>query len=139
MKLREYGLALRAAVEKGAKKAEIEKMKTSQLATIYHILSVCLGEPVKEFTWTRKDASGKPVETKTYTPLSFYQEFVGVDLKKSYVMIMNDPTREYYKTYTIDMDRHQYDGDNWTFVNVPMKDLKAVSYTHLTLPTILLV
>ena len=77
LKLREYGLALRAAVEKGAKKAEIEKMKTEQLATIYHILSVCLGEPVKEFTWTRKDASGKPVETKKYTPLSFYQEFVG--------------------------------------------------------------
>jgi bleomycin hydrolase len=131
LKLREYGLALRAAVEKGAKKAEIEKMKTEQSATIYHILSVCLGEPVKEFTWTRKDAAGKPVETKQYTPLSFYQEFVGVDLKNSYVMIMNDPTREYYKTYTIDMDRHQYDGDNWTFVNVPMKDLKDMAIASI--------
>ena len=131
LKLREYGLALRAAVEKGAKKAEIEKMKTSQLATIYHILSVCLGEPVKEFAWTRKDASGKPVDTKTYTPLSFYKEYVGVDLKKSYVMVMNDPTREYYKTYTIDMDRHQYDGDNWTFVNVPMKDLKDMAIASI--------
>ena len=131
LKLREYGLALRAAVEKGAKKAEIESMKTEQLATIYHILSVCLGEPVKELTWTRKDAAGKPVETKKYTPLSFYQEFVGVDLKKSYVMIMNDPTREYYKTYTIDMDRHQYDGDNWTFVNVPMKDLKDMAIASI--------
>ena len=131
LKLREYGLALRAAVEKGAKKVEIEKMKTEQLATIYHILSVCLGEPVKGFTWTRKDAAGKPVETKKYTPLSFYQEFVGVDLKQSYVMIMNDPTREYYKTYTIDMDRHQYDGDNWTFVNVPMKDLKDMAIASI--------
>ena len=51
------------------------------LATVYHILSVCLGEPPTEFTWTRKDVKGQPVDTKTYTPLSFYKEYVGADLK----------------------------------------------------------
>jgi bleomycin hydrolase len=29
------------------------------------------------------------------------------------------------------MDRHQYDGDNWTFVNVPMKDLKDMAIASI--------
>ena len=45
-----------------------------------------------------------------YTPKSFYDEFIGQDLENNYVMFMNDPVREYYKTYEIEYDRHVYDG-----------------------------
>ena len=117
LKLREYGLTLRKAVADGEKKAAIEKRKTEMLATVYRILSLCLGEPPTEFTWTRKNAAGEPVETKTYTPQSFYKEYVGADLKNDYVMLMNDPSRPNYKTYTIDPDRHSYDGAQCTYVN----------------------
>lgn len=131
LKLREYGLTLRKAVADGEKKAAIEKRKTEMLTTVYRILSLCLGEPPTEFTWTRKNAAGEPVETKTYTPQSFYKEYVGADLKNDYVMLMNDPSRPYYKTYTIDLDRHSYDGAQWTYVNLPMEEIKEMAIASI--------
>lgn len=131
LKLREYGLTLRKAAAGGAKPAQLEKRKTEMLATVYRILTICLGEPVQEFTWTRKSADGKPVETKTYTPLSFYKEYVGTDLKNTYVMLMNDPSRPYHKTYTIDMDRHSYDGAQWTYLNLPMDEIKQMAIASI--------
>ena len=38
-------------------------------------------------------------------------------------MLMNDPTREYYKVYEIEYDRHVYDGQNWRYLNLPMEDI----------------
>ena len=94
LKLREYGLALRAAVAKGEKPAALQKRKTEMLTTVYRMLTICLGTPPAEFTWTRKDAYGKPVETKTYT---------------------------------IEYDRHSYDGCQWTYVNLPMDEIKPLA------------
>lgn len=131
LKLREYGLTLRKAAEKDEKAAALEKRKTEMLGTIYHILAVSLGEPVQEFTWTMKDANGKPVSTKKYTPQSFYKEYVGTDLKNTYVMLMNDPSRPYHKTYTIDMDRHSYDGQQWTYLNLPMEEIKQMAIASI--------
>ena len=137
LKLREYGLALRAAVAKGEKPAALQKRKTEMLTTVYRMLTICLGTPPAEFTWTRKDAYGKPVETKTYTPLSFYETYVGDDLKNNYIMVMNDPSRPYHKTYTIDMDRHSYDGMQWTYLNLPMEEIKAMAIASIKDSTML--
>ena len=130
-KLREYGLELRAMVADGAKAKSLNDRKTQMLGTVYHMLSLCLGEPPVSFTWTRKDAQGNPVDTREYTPLSFYQTYVGADLKGNYVMLMNDPSRPYHKTYTIDMDRHSYDGQQWTYLNLPMEEIKAMAIASI--------
>ena len=137
LKLREYGLALRAAVAKGEKPAALQKRKTEMLTTVYRMLTICLGTPPAEFTWTRKDAYGKPVETKTYTPLSFYETYVGDDLKNNYIMVMNDPSRPYHKTYTIEYDRHSYDGCQWTYVNLPMDEIKTLAIASIKDSTML--
>ena len=72
-KLREFALQLRDA--KGGKK-ELETLKTEMLGTIYRMLVLSMGEPVKQFTWAPKDADGKPLSApKTYTPQSFYKEW----------------------------------------------------------------
>jgi len=42
-------------------------------------------------------------------------------------MLMNDPSRDYYKLYEIDYDRHAYDGKNWTYVNLPIEDIKQMA------------
>ncbi len=131
LKLREYGLTLRKAFADGENKKALQKRKVEMLTTIYRMLSICLGEPPTEFTWTRKDASGKPVETKKYTPKSFYDEYVGADLKGNYVMLMNDPSRPYHKTYTIDLDRHTYDGQQWTYLNLPMEEIKQMAIASI--------
>lgn len=131
LKLREYGLELRKAVADGKKTSAIEDRKVEMLSTVYRILSSCLGEPPTKFTYTMKDAAGKPISTKEYTPKSFYEEYVGADLRGNYVMLMNDPSRPYNKTYTIDMDRHSYDGEQWTFVNLPMEDIKEMAIASI--------
>ncbi len=127
LKLREYGLQLRNEAAKGAKKASLKKSKTEMLGTIYRMLALNLGVPPTEFTWTRNDAKGNPVNTKQYTPMSFFNEYVNKDLTNNYVMLMNDPTREFYKSYEIDFDRHRYDGKNWTYVNLPIEDIKEMA------------
>ncbi len=130
-KLREYGLELRKMASEGAKANALQSRKNEMLGEVYRILALNLGVPPTEFTWTRKDQQGNPVETKKYTPQSFYQEYFGNDLVNDYVMIMNDPTRDYYKVYEIDMDRHTYDGENWKYLNLPMDELKQIAINSI--------
>ena len=96
------------------------------LVTVYRMLVLTLGEPVSTFTWSMKGG-----EAKEYTPLSFYKEFLGNDLTNNYVMLMNDPSREFYKCYEIDYDRHSYDGKNWTYVNLPIEDIKEIAIASI--------
>ena len=128
LKLREYGLILREQRDRRAPVA----LKTEMLGEIYSILARCLGVPPTEFEWTRKDKEGNPVETKSYTPQSFYAEyFGGIDLENDFVMVMNDPTREYHKVYEIEYDRHVYDGDNWLYLNLPIDEVKALAIASI--------
>ena len=131
LKLREYGLALRKAYAAGERGKKLEARKAEQLATIYRILVACLGEPPTQFTYTLRDAQGKPISTKTYTPQEFYRRYVGFNLVSDYVMLMNDPSRPYHKTYAIDLDRHTYDGHNWTFLNLPMEEIKQMAIASI--------
>jgi len=100
------------------------------LKTIYRLLVLNLGEPPTEFSWTQKDNSGKPLSTSTYTPASFFQKFVNEDFN-NYVMLMNDPTREYFKVYEIEYDRHVYDGQNWKYLNLPMDEITKMAITSI--------
>ena len=70
-------------------------------------------------------------EAKEYTPLSFYQEVVGQKLNGTFIMVMNDPRREYYKTYEVELDRHTQDGHNWKYVNLPMDDIEEMAISAL--------
>ena len=121
LKLREDGLDLRQAASEGASARKLQQMKVAQLSEIYRMLVLCLGEPVKEFEY----------EGKTYTPKSFYNEFIGEDLENNYVMIMNDPCREYGKVYEIDYDRHVYDGHNWLYINLPVERIKEMAIASI--------
>ena len=128
LKLREYGLELRAMQAPKGKSGEAElqkKMqsrKTEMLGTVYRMLCLTMGEPVQEFTWTQRNAKGEVVSTERYTPKSFYEKYAKTDFSK-YYMVMNDPTREYYKVYEIQYDRHVYDGQNWRYLNLPMDEI----------------
>ena len=115
--LRQDALKLREA--KCAKCAQ--KMKVQMLSEIYRILCLAYGEPPQEFEW----------KGKTYTPVQFYQEMVGFDLNHDYVMLMNDPSREYGKLYEIEYDRHLYDGDNWLYLNLPIDRIKEMAIASI--------
>ena len=131
-KLREQGLELRKMVAAGKKAADIQKRKTEMLGEIYHMLVITLGEPVKEFTYAFRDKNGKALTAaKKYTPQTFYQEVVGDKLNGTFIMVMNDPRREYYKTYEVEYDRHTYDGHNWKYLNLPMEDIETLAIASL--------
>lgn len=127
LKLREDGLELRQMKRQKKSAKEIEKRKEQMLGDVYRMLALTLGEPPTQFTWTRKDSKGNVVDRRTYTPMEFYKEYAGNDLRNDYVMLMNDPSREYYKLYEIDLDRHVYDGKNWTYINLPVEEIKEAA------------
>jgi len=128
-KLREFGLELRDM--KGRKTADIQAKKTEQLQTVYRMLALTLGVPPTEFDFIRRDAKGDPVEVEHHTPMSFLQKYGDTGLLTNYVMLMNDPTREYYKTYQINYDRHTYDGKDWTYLNLPIEEIKEMAIASL--------
>ena len=131
-KLREFGLQLRRMVADGKKAADIQKRKTEMLSEVYHMLVITLGEPVKEFTYAFKNKNGKALTAaKKYTPKTFYQETVGGPLNGSFIMVMNDPRREYYKTFEVEYDRHVYDGHNWKYLNLPMEEIEKLAIASL--------
>ena len=101
-------MALRAADRK-----DIRKVKEDGLSDIYRILVANLGEPPVEFVW----------KGKAYTPESFRDEYVPQDMCKDYVLFMNDPTKPYYRRYSVENSRNCYEFDNWTFLNLPVEDL----------------
>jgi bleomycin hydrolase len=131
-KLREYGLELRRMAAAGKNAKQIAARKTEMLATVYHMLCLTLGEPVKEFSYAFRNKDGKQMgEAKTYTPKSFYDATVGKELNGTFIMVMNDPRRPYHKTYEVEYDRHTYDGHNWKYLNLPMDEIASLAIASL--------
>ena len=122
--LRQDGLRLRetpAGIKAKDLPAYLEGQKTEMLKEIYRILVLSYGVPPTEFEW----------HGKTYTPTSFYKELLDYDLNGNYVMLMNDPSREYGKVYEIEYDRHLYDGQNWVYVNLPIERIKEMAIASI--------
>jgi len=133
-KLREFGLELRRMVSAGKKTQALMSRKTEMLSEIYRLLTLTLGEPVQEFDYAFRDGSGTVrTELKHYTPQTFYAEIMGGrQLEGSFIMVMNDPRREYHKTYEVEWDRHTYDGTNWCYLNLPMEDIAQLAIAQLS-------
>jgi len=122
--LRKQALELRTMKTDGASAKKLEERKIEMLGDIYRILTLSLGEPPAKFQWRYKKSDGSLSELKSYTPLSFFHDFVNMDLN-GYVMFMNDPSRDYYKLYEIDYDRHILEGGNWKYINLPADMIKT--------------
>lgn len=114
--LRKYGMELRRMPEN-----RIQATKEAGLRAIYHLLTQTLGTPPQEFSWR-----GQP-----YTPLSFRKRFIPGNLEQDYVMLTNDPTRPYYRMYEVEHSRNCYEGNNWTFLNLPAGELEDLGIASL--------
>ena len=124
-RLRAGGYNLRESIAAGKKEKAIQNDKIVILKDIYRILALCLGEPPTEFAWRYKDKDGN-IKTLKTTPLEFYKSIVEEDYNPShYIMVMNDPTREYYKIYEIQNYRNTIEGINWVYLNLPNEEIKA--------------
>ncbi len=131
-KLRLGGYNLREQAASGKKIQELRNEKATILKDVYRILVLCLGEPPKQFTWRYKDKNGSVKELSSYTPQQFYKEITPEDYSPSnYIMIMNDPTREYYKLYEIQNYKNTIEGINWLYLNLPNEDIKKAALASI--------
>lgn len=130
-RLRAGGYALRELVVAGAGRQEIAAAKVAILKEVYRMLALCLGEPPAEFTW-RYETRGGEVKTLRSTPRDFYRSIIPADYSpEAYVMIMNDPTRPYYKVYEIQNYRNTYEGVNWVYLNLPNEVIKQAAVASI--------
>jgi bleomycin hydrolase len=129
-KLKEDGLILREMYTNDANEKKLRESKNTMLNDINRILAISLGEPPTEFEWRFEDKDGNLSELKTYSPISFYDEFVNIDLN-DYVMFMNDPSREFDKVYEIELDRHIVEGQNWKYLNLEADKIKQFAITSI--------
>lgn len=130
-RLRSGGYKLREMAAAKKSLADLRNEKTAILKDVYRVLALCLGEPPATFTWRYKTADGQ-VKTLTSTPQEFYRSIVTADYNpQNYIMIMNDPTREFYKIYEIKNYTNSIEGINWTYLNLPNDEIKKAALASI--------
>lgn len=127
-KLKEFALEIRDS--KASEKA-IRQRKEEMLQQIYRMLCLCLGTPPTEFIWAQYGKKDTLISEETYTPQSWAKKYLREGLLTDYVMMMNDPTRPYYRLYSVALDRHVLEGTNWCYVNVPVEDMAPMAIASL--------
>jgi bleomycin hydrolase len=149
--LRRQALELREIYRQTGSVDKMREAKEKMLAEIYRVLVLNLGVPPTEFTWryplkekdkkkepgaetgktdTEKDKKSEDYkvqqkwsELRTFTPKSFYAEFVGLDLDQ-YVNIADDPIRPKGRHYEIDLTNSVQGGRNSNYANVAIQVLR---------------
>ncbi len=127
-RLRKGGYQIREAEKAGAKSSKIQDIKISTLEDVYRILALCLGEPPVTFDWRYTDKDGEIQSITNYSPQQFFADIAPENYTPdNYIMVMNDPTRPYYKVYDIKNYRNTAEGVNWIYLNLPNEDIKSAA------------
>jgi bleomycin hydrolase len=122
-KLKAFASELRTMSKSGKSVDELRKRKDAMLGDVYKLLVFSYGRPPKEFTFRYESKDSTISGERTFTPQSFYQEFVASQLP-SYVMLMDDPNKEYGKTYQIELSRNMLEESDATMLNLPIARIK---------------
>ncbi|MCX7955285.1 MAG: C1 family peptidase [Bacteroidales bacterium] len=130
-KIREYIYEIRKMYNNKASKEKLRERKFEMLKEVHKILVYFLGIPPTEFEYTYTTKDNKIVGPKKYTPLTFMKEVFDEFKADDYVLLMNDPSMEYYKTYEIEYDRNTVEGKNWIYLNLPIDSLKKYAINSL--------
>jgi bleomycin hydrolase len=94
------------------------------LSDIYRILALALGEPPQSFSWQYEDEDEKLSKAKVFTPQQFRDNVVNHDLA-DYVYLLQNPTKDYYQTYSITLDRDMVEKPDMAVLNIPGDVIKA--------------
>ena len=124
--LRSSASEIRAIIDGGGTVEEARTHKEKRIADIWRMLCIHLGTPPKTFNWQWRDKDGEFHRNGRMTPQQFAAEFVDIEWE-DYVCIVNDPRNEYYRTYTVDFLQNVAGGPPVVYLNVPSKDMKAIT------------
>ncbi len=117
---------IRKMVKEGADDTELRMYKLKILKEIYKILIMNFTEPPEKFIWRYEDKDGKIIETKSFTPIDFYKEAVGIQLK-NYVSLIHYPGRDFNRLYEFDNCRNVFDQSNPQSANVDIELIKELA------------
>ena len=92
------------------------------------------GKPPKSFDFEYVDKDKKYHVIRGLTPRTFYQEYVGLNLREDYVSIINSPTKDkpFGKSYTVDYLGNVAEGAPVRYYNIPMDTLKELIIRQLS-------
>ena len=124
--LRSSACEIRAIIDGGGSVEEARAHKEKRMADIWNMLCIHLGTPPKTFNWQWRDKDGEFHRKGRMTPQQFAAEYVDIDWE-DYVCIVNDPRNEYYRTYTVDFLQNVAGGPPVVYLNVPSKEMKAIT------------
>jgi len=130
--LKTGAIKLRKMVADGAAEADVKAVKDELLGKIYGFLCSCYGEPPKTFDFEYVDKDKVYHIEKGYTPLSFYEAYVGDYLSKN-VGIINAPTEDkpFHRTFTVRLLGNVVGGKDVKYLNLPMDEFKAAVIRQL--------
>lgn len=129
-KLRSDAAVLRQMHTGGKSLEQLRHAKQQMLAGVYKMLVLNYGTPPERFEWRYEDANSVVSEPNSYTPESFYKDFVGVDLSE-YVDVFNDPSKQMGKHFRLRLSRNICEGDDVHFANVSVDVLKEAAKKSL--------
>ncbi|HWD40315.1 MAG TPA: C1 family peptidase [Fimbriimonas sp.] len=131
-KLRDYSCALRNASEGGATKDKLKDMKSQQMAEVYRMLCIHLGEPPRQFLWQWRDKDKVFHRTGEVTPQEFYDKFVGIKLEDM-VCIIHDPRpqHQYNQVYTVKLLGNVVGGHIVEYLNVDIETMKQAAIKQI--------
>ena len=126
-KLKVEAVRLRQLKQESKSLAELRAEKARVLAEVYRILVINLGEPPAKFSWRFEDKDSKLSPMKTYTPQSFWKEWVGEINFDDYVQLANVPGQDFGKLYQISHSRNIQGTPDVQYLNVKIDVLKAAA------------
>ena len=132
LKLRQGALRLRKAHESGAAIESVRNEKEKILNEVYAMLCLFLGEPPKKFDFEYRDDDNKFHRYENITPISFYHDFVGTDIRE-YVSVINAPTKDkaFNTSYTVAYLGNVKGGKEIKYLNVDINTLKDLAVKQL--------
>ncbi len=126
-RLKVEAVRLRELKRESKSLAELRAEKAKVLADVYRLLVINLGEPPAKFSWRFENKDSKLSPVKTYTPRSFWQEWVGQIKLDDYVQLANVPGQDFGKLFRISHSRNIQGTPDVQYLNVKIDVLKAAA------------
>ncbi len=132
VKLREQGLALRAAHAAGSAGEDLFARKESMLAEIYRILTVFLGVPPTSFDFEYRDKDERFHRERSLSPQQFFERFVAFDFD-AYANVVNVPTpdKPFGRPYVVANLPVVRGGPARPYLNVDAQTMRSLARSQL--------
>ena len=130
--LRKFASILRLENNKGANLAKLRKMKLGMMEDIYNMLCMFIGKPPESFNWQVRDKKNKFLRFDNISPIDFYKNNVGINLKDK-VCLIHCPmdTKNFNELYTIKYLGNVIEGQIIKYLNIDIDDMKKYAIKSL--------